>query len=162
DWGLTMRGTSPAPADRLFPWRIAMHERPRFSPPVDRRDLLRTAAAGGLALSLGSLADVLAQPTPAQRDLIRTEHEKPGTTDWLLANTRIDPRTKYRCPWIEGYCPHTSIRAGQTLTIRVSTQPASSFVLDLYRLGYYQGKGGRHLVRLGPFKGSPQPDPAVG
>src|SRR6516164_7280061 len=114
---------------------------------VDRRDLLRTAAAGGLAFSLGSLADSLAAPTPAQRDLIRAENEKPGTTDWKLANTRVDPKTKYRCPWIEGYCSHTSIRAGQTLTIHVSTQPASPFVLDLYRLGYYQGKGGRHLLR---------------
>src|SRR5262249_27775252 len=132
------------------------------STPVDRRDLLRTAAASGLALGLGSLPDVLARPAPAQRDLIRAENEKPGTTDWQLANTRIDPKTKYRCPWIEGYCSHTSLRAGQALTIHVSTQPASPFVVDLYRLDYYHGRGGRHLLRLGPFKGSPQPDPGVG
>jgi hypothetical protein len=139
-----------------------MDEASRFSTPVDRRGLLRTAAATGLAFGLGSLPDVFAGPTPAQRDLIRTENEKPGTTSWLLANTRIDPATKYRCPWIEGYCSHTSIRAGQTLAIQVSTRPTSPFVIDLYRLGYYQGQGGRHLERLGPFKGSPQPDPEVG
>src|SRR5260370_32260434 len=44
----------------------------------------------------------------------------------------------------------------------VSPNPPSAFVIDLYRLGYYGGKGGRHLTRLGPFKGTVQPDPPVG
>ena len=44
----------------------------------------------------------------------------------------------------------------------VSTNPASPFVIDVFRLGYYGGKGGRHLVRLGPFGGKVQRDPAVG
>ncbi|HEY8506462.1 MAG TPA: N,N-dimethylformamidase beta subunit family domain-containing protein, partial [Gemmataceae bacterium] len=81
---------------------------------------------------------------------------------WMLTNTRVDPKTKYRCPWVEGYCSHTSLRAGDTLKIMVSTNPPSPFVIDLYRLGYYQGKGGRHLLQLGPFKGAKQPDPPVG
>lgn len=127
-----------------------------------RRDLLRTAAAAGLASSLGPLVTAQEGPSPARRDLIRTENEKPGTTGWLLEKTRVEPKTKYRCPWVEGYCSRTSVRAGETLSIMVSTNPPSPFVLDLYRLGYYQGKGGRHLVRLGPFRGTPQPDPEVG
>jgi hypothetical protein len=44
----------------------------------------------------------------------------------------------------------------------VSTNPASSFVIDIYRLGYYGGKGGRHLAQLGPFEGKIQPDPDIG
>ena len=44
----------------------------------------------------------------------------------------------------------------------VSTDPPSPFVLDLYRLGYYGGKGGRFITRLGPFKGTKQPDPPIG
>jgi hypothetical protein len=43
----------------------------------------------------------------------------------------------------------------------VSTNPPSPFVIDLYRLGYYGGKGARHMERLGPFKGTAQPDPEV-
>ena len=128
-------------------------------PHLDRRDLLKGAAAAGLTAVLDPSALADAAPTPARRDLIRAENEKPGTTDWLLKNTRVDPKTKYRCPWIEGYCSHTSVRAGDTLSIMVSTNPPSPFVIDLYRLGYYQGKGGRHLQRLGPFKGTVQPDP---
>ncbi|HEV3262901.1 MAG TPA: N,N-dimethylformamidase beta subunit family domain-containing protein, partial [Gemmataceae bacterium] len=131
-------------------------------PGLDRRNLLKGAAAAGLASVLDPLAGALARPAPARRDLIRSENDKPGTTDWLLKNTRVDPKTRYRCPWIEGYCSHTSLRAGDTLRIMVSTNPPSPFVLDLYRLGYYGGKGGRHLRRLGPFKGKVQPDPDVG
>lgn len=95
-------------------------------------------------------------------DAIRVENEREGTTDWLLTNTRVDPATNYRCPWIEGYCSRTSVRAGDRLSIMVSTNPSSPFQIDIYRLGYYGGKGGRHVLRLGPFQGSPQPDPPMG
>ena len=44
----------------------------------------------------------------------------------------------------------------------VSTNPPLPFVIDLYRLGYYGGKGGRHLGQLGPFKGRLQPEPGIG
>jgi hypothetical protein len=95
----------------------------------DRRGLLRRAAAAGLAAALdpGSLAAA----APPRRGLIKGENEKPGTTDWLLRNTRVDPKTKYRCPWVEGYCSATSVRAGDTLAVMVSTNPPSPFVIDL-------------------------------
>ena len=130
--------------------------------PLNRRDLLKEAATVGLVSTLVSVPASCAAPVSAIPDLIRTENDKPGTTDWLLSNTRVDPKTKYRCPWIEGYVSHTSLRAGDTLSIQVSTNPPSPFVIDVYRLGYYQGKGGRHLTRLGPFQGKVQPDPDVG
>src|SRR5438105_12532975 len=123
----------------------------------DRRDLLKGAAAAGLAAVAAGLA-----PAAPQRDLIRAENDKPGTRDWMLTNTRVDPKTRYRCPWVEGYCSHTSLRAGEKLAVMVSTNPPSPFVLDVYRLGYYAGKGGRHLLRLGPFPGKVQPDPEIG
>jgi hypothetical protein len=127
-----------------------------------RRELLKGAAAAGLACLLDPPADAPARPAPPRRGLIRAENEKPGTTDWLLTNTRVDPKTRYRCPWVEGYCSRTSVRPGEGLAFHVSTNPPAPFVLDLYRLGYYRGKGGRHLLRLGPFKGKAQPEPAVG
>lgn len=130
--------------------------------PLDRRTLLKGATAAGLAAALEPLAGALAGPASVRPDLIRAENEKAGTTDWLLQNTRVDPKTKYRCPWVEGYCSHTSLRVGDTLAIMVSTNPPSPFVVDVYRLGYYGGKGGRHMTRLGPFKGKTQPDPGVG
>lgn len=98
----------------------------------------------------------------ATSDLITAENQRPGTRDWLLTRTEVDPATKYRCPRIEGYCSHTSIRAGEMLTVYVSTNPPSPFSLDIYRLGYYGGTGGRLMSSIGPLKGSTQPDPCVG
>src|SRR6516162_261167 len=92
-------------------------------PLLGRRDLLRGAAAAGLASALEPLTQAPAAAAPATRDLIRAENEKNGTTAWLLRHTRVDPKTRYRCPWIEGYCSHTSLRGGDTLSIMVSTKP---------------------------------------
>jgi hypothetical protein len=133
-------------------------------PLLDRRQVLKGAAAAGLAAALGGVARGRRAPAspPPRSDRIRAENARPGTRDWLLADTRVDPATRYRCPWIEGYASRTSVRAGETLAVMVSTNPPSPFTLDVYRMGYYGGAGGRHLLRLGPFRGRVQPDPEIG
>ncbi len=127
-------------------------------PGVSRRDLFRSAAAAGLSTVLAPAAAA----TAASPDLIRAENERPGTREWMATNVRIDPATKYRSPWIEGFASRTSVRPGESISFHVSTNPASPFVIDVYRMGYYQGHGGRHVLRLGPFEGTAQPDPPVG
>lgn len=96
------------------------------------------------------------------RNWVQQENQRPGTQDWLLTNPRIDPASKYRCPWIEGYCSHTSLRAGENLSVFVSTAPASDFSIEIYRMGFYGGAGGRLVSKLGPFRGQTQPEPALG
>jgi hypothetical protein len=120
---------------------------------LTRRDLLKGAAAAGVGSALG--CGVLS----SRSERIVEENAKPGTTDWMLSKTGP---TKCRAPWLEGYCSRTSLRAGETIEIKVSTNPPSPFVIDLYRMGYYGGKGGRFVGQLGPFKGTAQPDPDVG
>ena len=93
---------------------------------------------------------------------VASENAKAGTRDWMLTNTRVDPATKYRCPWIEGYCSQTSVKAGEKISFHVSTNPASSFQIDIYRMGFYGGAGGRRVQSLGPFSGQVQPDPPIG
>jgi hypothetical protein len=134
---------------------------------VSRRDWLKGVAAVGAAAALSGRAGLVENARNQSRstgsaDLVRRENQRPGTRDWLLSKTRIDARTKYRCPWIEGYCSRTSVRAGDTLGIFVSTNPASEFTLDIYRMGFYGGDGGREILKLGPFKGGVQPDPPIG
>lgn len=128
---------------------------------LDRRQLLKGMAAAGLASTLGIACEARGYG-PARRELIRAENDLPGTTDWMLVNTRVDPATRYRCPWIEGYCSRTSVRGGDRLGISVSTNPPSPFTIDVYRMGYYGGKGGRLMERLGSFAGHVQPDPPEG
>ena len=94
---------------------------------------------------------------------IARENARAGTLDWMLTRTRVDPKTKYRSPDIEGYCSHNSALAGcDSVRFYVSTNPPSRFTLDIYRMGYYGGKGGRHVMQLGPFDGITQPDPPIG
>jgi hypothetical protein len=124
-------------------------------PPLNRRQLLHglTAAGALAALPAGAAPD---------RDRIRAENDRPGTTDWQLTYTRVDPKTKFRSPLVEGFASRASVHAGEGIDFLVSTDPPTPFVIDLYRLGYYQGTGGRHLLRLGPFDGKAQPTPPVG
>jgi len=134
---------------------------------LSRRSFLeRLVDSTALVTAAGSLPVLGAEPrarfSRARPDLIRRENERTGTREWLLTNTRIDPASKYRCPWIEGYCSRTSVSAGETISFHVSTRPASPFTLDLYRLGYYGGAGGRLMKRLGRFDGTAQPDPPIG
>lgn len=124
-----------------------------------RRALLKGAAAAGLGSAWVARGD---RASAARKNAILEENAKPGTSDWQLTYTRVDPATRYRCPWIEGYVSHASIRAGETLRFMVSTNPAGPFKIDLYRMGYYGGEGARHMTTLGPFDGAVQPDPPVG
>ncbi len=130
---------------------------------ITRRELLKGLVAAGAAAGLGGCATgKLGSGQARQPDLIRRENQFAGTQDWMLTKTRIDPATKYRCPWIEGYCSKTSVRAGEEIQFFVSTNPASSFTLDIYRMGYYGGAGGRHMLSRGPFRGAVQADPGIG
>lgn len=118
----------------------------------NRRQLLAAATAGSFPL-IG---------TAAAPNRIQEENAQPGTTNWQLTYAKFDAKAKYRSSLIEGYCNRTSVQAGDTLTFHVSTQPATPFRIEIYRLGYYQGLGGRHVQTLGPFEGKPQPTPPVG
>jgi len=55
-----------------------------------------------------------------------------------------------------------SVKAGQEIGFCVSCAPASAVSIDLYRLGYYGGAGGRRVRTLGPVNVTPQPVPPVG
>jgi hypothetical protein len=133
-----------------------------------RRQFLQAAFAAGAVATLPGCATrqaCIAQTrafAAADPDRIRRENQRPGTRDWMLSRSRIEPSTKYRCPWIEGYCSHARAFPGDTVTFHVSTNPPSRFTLDLYRMGYYGGAGARFIERLGPFEGVTQPDPPEG
>src|SRR5262249_1520581 len=124
--------------------RVGCGKRNNRSNPMDRRVFL-----GGLAAS----AALAASPS---RDLIKDENARPGTTDWQLAYVRTDPKSEsgwgkwaVRSPLIEGYAGATSVRPGGKIDLFVSTAKKAKAFVDVYRLGYYGGKGGRHMARLG-------------
>jgi hypothetical protein len=122
--------------------------------PLTRRALFRTAGLAGAFAALTGRAAL--RPN---RPVIVEENRRPGTTDWQLTFVRTQ---NHRSAQIEGYCSHTSVRPGEDLDIFVSADPATAVTIDVYRIGYYGGKGGRHVTRLGPFDVQPQPTPPVG
>ena len=131
---------------------------------LGRRNLLKGAIGLGL---LGAAGEPRASAAPvhgseAPTDLVARENAREGTTDWLLTKTHIAPETRYRSPRVEGYCSATSVRAGDKLEIMVSTNPPAPVTLEVYRLGYYGGKGGRLVHTLENLPGSTQPDPDIG
>jgi hypothetical protein len=124
---------------------------------LSRREVIKAAMAAEAAAIAGCASRPFRKP-PA----ILWENSWEGTSEWMLSKTRIDPKTKYRCPRIEGYCSHTSIKAGEALSIFVSTNPPAPFTIEFYRMGYYQGLGGRLMFGLPPRQGHTQPEPEVG
>ncbi|MBA63322.1 MAG: hypothetical protein CMJ76_13275 [Planctomycetaceae bacterium] len=135
----------------------------------NRREVLQAIASFGTAALLpgmvsGSLPAFADQGkfTRRRSNLIREENKRPGTRQWILNKTAVDPDSKYRCPSIEGYASKTSVSSGDTISLYVSCNPESKFTIDLYRSGYYNGDGGRKITSLGTFDGKTQKDPAIG
>ena len=107
-----------------------------------------------IVLCLGS---VLVGPTAfadePRRTLIEIENSKPGTESWQLTN----PATRRE---IEGYASLTSVNRGDSIELFVSTE-APLYEIEIFRMGWYGGKGGRRVA--GPFlrRGRLQATPAM-
>ncbi|MDZ4290140.1 MAG: DUF6605 domain-containing protein [Prosthecobacter sp.] len=95
-------------------------------------------------------------------NLISQENANSGSLDWQLTRIRLDKSDGFRTPFIEGYCSRQSVKAREALDIFVSTKPAAKFQLEIFRTGYYGGRGARLMTTLGPFEGKEQSVPEVG
>ena len=129
---------------------------------MDRRDWIKGVAAGSLAALTGETPALDVQPTKKSSRLIAEENAKPGSTDWQLTRVRLDKVGGFREADIEGYCSRQSVKAGDTLDIMVSTDPPRNFKIEIFRTGYYSGRGARLMATLGPFLGRKQPTPKPG
>ncbi|EHR71529.1 hypothetical protein BurJ1DRAFT_2702 [Burkholderiales bacterium JOSHI_001] len=89
---------------------------------------------------------------------IRAENRQPGTADWQLAR----PATARQ---IEGYATATSVNRGEPIALCVNTR-APRFVLEVFRMGWYQGAGARRVhgpVELpGQAQAMPEMEAATG
>lgn len=100
------------------------------------------------AAGIGSIT-FSATATPANPNPIYLENLNPGTTDWKLVNRGSGE--------IAGYASATNVNKGESLDIKVSLGQAGQFTIDVYRLGYYGGKGGRLMASSGLLNGTTQP-----
>lgn len=123
----------------------------------------RTILLGGLTVPVlaGAIRAGEREQQGERSGPIVEENRKPGALDWQLTRVRYD-KGGFRSPWIEGYCSKQSVKAGDELEIMVSTNPAKPFQLEIFRMGYYGGRGARLLKTIGPLPGQTQPTPEPG
>lgn len=125
----------------------------------ERREFIKKATIGTVGASLPFRA--IPFTDPFKKNIIQSENANPGSTDWQLTRVRPD-KSGQRMPWIEGYCSRQSVKAGDSIDIMVSTDPMREFTLEIFRTGYYDGKGARLMKKLGPFQGVTQETPSPG
>jgi hypothetical protein len=125
---------------------------------LSRRRLLQIAGATGAAVTaLGYVIGeslVSRRPPMLQRHLpvvgvitsdilspAARENRLPGTPDWEIA-AGVDQS------FIQGYANQVSTVPGETVTLYISTKVPSTYNIDVYRIGWYGGAGGRlHFSR---------------
>ncbi len=123
---------------------------------TDRRQLLKGTLAAAATVGLG-MPRAAAADNPVTR-----ENAHAGSTDWQLTRVRTDTRGGVRSSRIEGYCSRQSVAAGETIDLFVSTDPAQEFIIEVFRTGYYGGRGARLMKTIGPLEGFKQSVPEHG
>ncbi len=84
---------------------------------------------------------------------IACENSKPGSpsSEWDISVAGDST--------IQGFSTDISVNKGDTVRFKIKTT-ATSYRLDIYRLGYYQGNGARKVATVNPSAALPQSQPA--
>lgn len=123
--------------------------------------MLKNSAAAAAMSVLPLMPDIRGR---ADNKII-VENRNTGTLDWILKREEIEfdtPRVDnlwmgpIRSSTIEGYCNKLYVKVGDAISFHVSTRVPTPYSIEIYRIGYYQGNGGRLLKKVGPLSGSPQ------
>ncbi len=84
---------------------------------------------------------------------IIAENKKHGTLDWVCSHVQPDHA-------LEGYASQVSAKHGDDVALFVNTT-AQAVQVQAYRMGYYQGLGGRLVWKSDMVKAGAQPPPVV-
>jgi len=104
------------------------------------------------------LLGLLAAVTPPARvraatNPIVAENQQAGSSGWQLGSLVADDVNGQ----VKGYASATSVLQGGSLSLYVSVNPAQTYAIDFYRIGWYGGLGGRLRLHAGPLGGISQP-----
>ncbi|MBM3875834.1 MAG: hypothetical protein FJ386_03830 [Verrucomicrobia bacterium] len=136
---------------------------PRTAARLRRREFLKgSVATFAASAAAGAEARAQTRATARRASAIAAENARPGALDWQLTRVRLDKNLGFRSPAIEGYCSRQSVRAGEQLDFMVSTNPAARFTLEVFRMGFYGGRGARRMMKTDPIPCTKQSDPPVG
>jgi hypothetical protein len=118
------------------------------------RDRLGRLSLNSRSILAAALVAMTWLPGPASAsNPIVLENTYAGTLSWQLGPKQSDDVTSQ----IKGFASATSVNKGQAITFRVTVHPAQTFTIDIYRVGWYGGTGGRLLISSAPIAGISQP-----
>ena len=107
---------------------------------------------GAALLALTASGVIAPAPTLAVDNPIVVENQQAGTDAWLSSKLGDDVNGQ-----IKGYASANSVAPGDGLTFYVSVNPVQTYTIEVYRLGWYGGLGGRLRLSAGPLDGIQQP-----
>jgi hypothetical protein len=116
-----------------------------------------TAILAGLH-GRGSAGFMLGAQTPGPCDppnsnAVVCENQLPGNPESEWDITGAGDST------IQGFATDISVNRGQTISFKINT-PSANYQLNIYRIGYYGGLGGRKMATVVPSAHLPQTQPA--
>jgi hypothetical protein len=134
---------------------------------MQRRTFLQTALVAGAGATLigvkwlssyflkgkSSVSSTTSTSSKAAlaKNPISIENMHPGTTQWQI------PTGKAATVQIQAYTSALSVAPGQQLSFHVSTQrDGTGYTIEIYRLGWYQGNGGRLMKKVSGLVGKAQ------
>ncbi len=115
---------------------------------------LASLLAGIVLVQLGGPASAADPCAPPVTNQVACENTKPGDppSDWQINGVGDSS--------IQGFATSMSVNLGQTVNFKIKT-PASSYHIDILRLGYYNGDGARKIAsNIQPSASLPQTQPA--
>jgi fibronectin type 3 domain-containing protein len=115
--------------------------------------LLAVLTSAGLVISVPTTTTAVSDPCGTDSNPIACENSQLGTpaSVWSVVGTGD--------PSIEGFATNMSVNHGSTVGFKINT-PATSYRIDIYRMGYYQGNGARLVDSISPSAQLPQSQPS--
>jgi len=116
-----------------------------------RRMATAAAVVTVVGLGVGATPAAAADPCAPLVNPVACENSKPGTpsSTWDVAGSGSAA--------IQGFATDMSVNAGGTQRFKVKTT-ATSYRLDIYRMGYYGGAGARLITTVSPVGRQTQPE----
>ncbi len=113
---------------------------------------LPAARAQLVAASEGQVRPAAASPCGPEVNAIACENRQLGTDPsvWDIEGAGD--------PSIQGFATDISVDAGGTVDFKIDTD-AADYTIDIYRTGWYQGLGARHVAEVEPSASLPQAQP---
>jgi hypothetical protein len=116
-----------------------------------RKNILFILLTAVIGLFLWQSTSTIFQAKAAENAII-TENSNPGTTSWELSKKSNDTSKQ-----IKGFASAASVNKGESITFYITVNPVQTYSIDVYRMGWYNGSGGRLMQHVDAQNGVVQP-----